>query len=267
MAEASFFTCLAAGGCAGTSVDLALYPIDTVKTRLQAAEGFIKAGGFRGIYKGISAAGLGSAPGAALFFSTYETAKPFTSSVFGDKHPVASQGCAASCGEVAACLVRVPTEIVKQNMQTGKYATLSEACGGIMRSSGTAGFYTGFFTLVAREIPFSFIQFPIYERLKKELGTWQGQTPSPWQGACCGSFAGGVAASVTTPIDVAKTRLMLGQGGGGLFGTIAKVYGEGGVPALFAGVAPRTMWITIGGFVFFGAYEKSKQLILNARGL
>lgn len=48
---------------AGTSVDIALFPLDTVKTRLQSAEGFFKAGGFRGIYSGLSAAAAGSAPG------------------------------------------------------------------------------------------------------------------------------------------------------------------------------------------------------------
>lgn len=70
--ETSFYTALVAGGCAGTSVDVALFPIDTLKTRMQSPQGFIKAGGFRGIYNGLGAAAAGSAPGAALFFSTYE---------------------------------------------------------------------------------------------------------------------------------------------------------------------------------------------------
>ena len=51
-----------AGGVAGTSVDVALYPLDTLKTRLQSAQGFSKAGGFRGIYSGLGSAALGSAP-------------------------------------------------------------------------------------------------------------------------------------------------------------------------------------------------------------
>ena len=67
-----FFTALICGGMAGTSVDVALFPIDTLKTRLQSPQGFIQAGGFRGIYNGLGAAAIGSAPGAALFFSTYE---------------------------------------------------------------------------------------------------------------------------------------------------------------------------------------------------
>jgi len=39
-----------------------LFPFDTLKTRLQSAEGFAKAGGFRGIYSGIASAASGSAP-------------------------------------------------------------------------------------------------------------------------------------------------------------------------------------------------------------
>ena len=68
----SFATALVAGGLAGTSVDVALFPIDTLKTRMQSPQGFLKAGGFRGIYNGLGAAAVGSAPGAALFFSSYE---------------------------------------------------------------------------------------------------------------------------------------------------------------------------------------------------
>ncbi len=47
-----FLVALASGGLAGTTVDVALYPIDTLKTRLQSPQGFIKSGGFRGIYNG-----------------------------------------------------------------------------------------------------------------------------------------------------------------------------------------------------------------------
>ena len=52
-----------AGGLAGTSVDLLFFPIDTVKTRLQSVQGFAKAGGFGGIYKGVGSVIVGSAPG------------------------------------------------------------------------------------------------------------------------------------------------------------------------------------------------------------
>jgi len=73
--DVPFWTALVCGGLAGTSVDVTLFPIDTLKTRLQSPQGFLKAGGFKGIYNGLGAAAIGSAPGAALFFSTYEVSR------------------------------------------------------------------------------------------------------------------------------------------------------------------------------------------------
>jgi len=49
-------------------VDISLFPIDTVKTRLQSEVGFQKAGGFRGIYSGLGAVAVGSAPGGYIFY-------------------------------------------------------------------------------------------------------------------------------------------------------------------------------------------------------
>ncbi|KAG8707360.1 S-adenosylmethionine transporter [Ceratobasidium sp. 394] len=61
--QPSFTQALLAGGLAGTSVDLLFFPIDTIKTRLQSSQGFIKAGGFKGVYKGVGSVVVGSAPG------------------------------------------------------------------------------------------------------------------------------------------------------------------------------------------------------------
>ena len=36
---------------------------------------------------------------------------------------------------------------------------------------------------------------------------------------------------------------------------------EEGVAGLFKGIGPRVGWITLGGYVFFGAYEKSMALL------
>lgn len=108
--------------------------------------------------------------------------------------------------------------------------------------------------------------------------------------AACGSFSGSIAAAATTPLDVAKTRIMIGTVGSlyshfkswrtvnfillylqdtqgrkysGLIQTLNRVYAEGGNKALFAGIQPRVMWISIGGFVFFGAYEFCKSSLMK----
>lgn len=262
MSEPPFALALVAGGCAGTSVDVALHPLDTLRTRLQSEAGFVKSGGFKGIYKGISSAALGSAPGAAVFFCTYESIKQLTKSASGNEEHWTQHAFASSCGEVAACLVRVPTAVVTQNMQVDRYASMTQAVRETYGRFGLGGFYVGFGATVMKDVPFGFIQFPIYEAFKKALAQHQGKETTPFQGAACGSFAGCIASVATTPLDVATTRIMLdvpaeGQVSRytGIMKALYIIYSEEGARALFKGVGPLCGWTTMGGFIFFGAYE------------
>lgn len=52
-------------------------------------------------------------------------------------------------------------------MQVGWNATFLSTTKEIHNISGFKGFYAGYFSLILREIPFSAIQFPIYEYMKK----------------------------------------------------------------------------------------------------
>ena len=276
----SFFTSLIAGGIAGTSVDVALFPIDTLKTRAQAPSGFWKAGGFRGIYNGLGAAAAGSAPGAALFFSTYETMKPIVASRLdrfqGHKDETAlCHMIAASISEAVACLVRVPTEVIKAKMQTAKVhlslvdtfkLVLAETHGGGPLSGLAGGLYRGYGITLFREIPFAIIQFPLYEWMKVMWKDLQEAPCTPIQAAACGSGSGAVAAAATTPLDVLKTRHMIGydhsgRAYNGIVDVLNSTIQTDGKAALWKGIQPRVMWITIGGFVFFGSYEQAKSLV------
>mmetsp|Transcript_20810 Transcript_20810/g.47846 ORF Transcript_20810/g.47846 Transcript_20810/m.47846 type:complete len:287 (-) Transcript_20810:75-935(-) len=266
--EPPFTLALIAGGIAGTTVDVSLHPLDTIRTRLQSQDGFWKAGGFNGCYKGLLSAFLGSAPGAAAFFSTYETMKQVIRTAAGGQEHWTHHALASSCGEVAACLVRVPTAVITQNMQVGAYGSFTEAVSTTYNKGGIGGFYIGYGTTVMREIPFAFIQFPVYEGLKKTWSKVQGQETSPNQGALCGSAAGAVASGLTTPMDVAKTRIMLEkvpEGGEkkytGFVQTITAIQKEEGFLAMYRGIGPRVGWITVGGFIFFGAYEWAQKLL------
>lgn len=75
------------------------------------------------------------------------------------------------------------------------------------------GLYRGFGSTVIREIPFSFIQLPILEYLKQVYSRKlnNSEVLNSLQVANCGAVAGGIAAAVTTPLDVVKTRIMLAE--------------------------------------------------------
>ncbi|XP_055338138.1 S-adenosylmethionine mitochondrial carrier protein-like [Paramacrobiotus metropolitanus] len=255
---------LVAGAAAGTAVDLSLFPLDTVKTRLQSAQGFWYAGGFRRIYAGITPVIVGSAPTAALFFCSYEATKRGASKIFGPSQKSEPLGhmLAAMVGEVMACLIRVPVEVTKQRTQASQLSSF-EVLRGTMRTEGFRGLYRGYRSTVLREIPFSVIQFPLWEFLKGYVQSRQEQDIFAWQSAVCGSVAGAVAAAATTPLDVAKTRIMLAerqsvQARGDVALVLRDIWSREGWKGLFSGVVPRVTWISVGGFIFLGVYEKLK---------
>ncbi|CAG8584994.1 4606_t:CDS:2 [Ambispora gerdemannii] len=270
---ASFRQALVAGGIAGTAVDTVLFPLDTIKTRLQSKSGFYASGGFRGIYSGLTSAVVGSAPGASSFFVTYEYLKGSLSFLFPDtKYLPFIHMAAASGGELAACVVRVPTEIIKQRMQTNQYHLTLSAIRSIIQYEGVLGLYRGYLITISREIPFACLQFPLYEFLKKFVAKHSDRTRvNPWEAAICGSIAGGTAAAITTPLDVVKTRIMLSSKHqnihrySGIVDTLKRIWSEEGPRALFSGIGPRVMWVSVGGYIFLGVYEKAKKTLQDNR--
>ncbi|XP_058806432.1 S-adenosylmethionine mitochondrial carrier protein homolog [Phymastichus coffea] len=253
-----FFSALISGGFAGTCVDVALFPIDTLKTRLQSENGFMRSGGFSKLYTGLAPVIMGSAPTAALFFVTYESIKMILhDSVRKEFLPFLHMG-AASMAEIVSCLIRVPVEVVKQRRQA------------LLPDQGRYNLkllYRGYWSTVIRDMPFSLIQFSIWEYLKRIWAEQAQKDVYPFESAICGAMAGSIAAACTTPFDVVKTRIMLANRSVkkttdlSVVNILLSVYKINGPSGLFAGIVPRVTWISIGGFIFFGVYEKSKAIL------
>lgn len=184
-----------------------------------------------------------------------------------DKLPLASLShmVLASMGEIAACLVRVPAEVIKQRTQAGimgagnvstswsnlLYLVQNRSGEGVIR-----GLYRGWNTTIMREIPFTVIQFPLYEYLKKLWSGYQNEERlSLLKGAICGSIAGGVAAAITTPLDVVKTRIMLSHERVSVSSLVRAMVRDEGYKVFLNGIGPRTCWISAGGAIFLGCYE------------
>ena len=296
--QTPFTAALLSGALAGTTVDLSLFPLDTLKTRLQSPKGFFPSGGFQGIYRGVGSALVGSAPGAALFFCTYEAVKNLAAQASirndggrggarGRWAEPASHMLAASLGEIAACAVRVPTEVVKQRAQAGQHSSSAGALAAILRRRmeiGAVGvwmeLYRGWSITVLREVPFTVIQFPLWEALKS-WGRRRRKRKEPMSGsgagdkgpegdvgavesALYGSLAGAVAAGLTTPLDVLKTRVMLSRSRKSVGHVLREIWREEGGRTFFAGVGPRVAWISVGGAIFLGSYQWAVNMLTAA---
>lgn len=99
---------------------------------------------------------------AAAFFVTYDYLKHNLSSPFPSNPSPLNHVLASSAGECVACLVRVPTEIVKSRMQTAAYGAEArsslDAFRNVWRSEGLRGFYRGFGITIMREVSLSTVR-------------------------------------------------------------------------------------------------------------
>jgi solute carrier family 25 S-adenosylmethionine transporter 26 len=192
---------------------------------------------------------------------------------------------ASSAAEFAACVIRVPAEVVKQRAQAGQSGGRSwNALQDILKTyhatdgKGVGSFrvarelYRGWGVTMLRELPFTVIQFPLWEALKgwhvkkfgpsstskassKAMQMNPGDAIGAIPAAAYGSVSGAIAAGVTTPLDVLKTRLMLSRERVGAIEMLRRIINQSGPGALLAGLAPRTLWISVGGFIFLGSYQ------------
>ena len=115
----TFLTAVAAGGIAGTSIDFVLFPIDSIKTRLQATNNnidFVKKAETVSKFKGLTSAMAASFPCAATFWLSYEFSKYCLHRHASGLNVHVQHVMASSIAETCQALVRCPFEVVKQNM-------------------------------------------------------------------------------------------------------------------------------------------------------
>ncbi|KAL3317025.1 hypothetical protein Ciccas_004318, partial [Cichlidogyrus casuarinus] len=152
-------------------------------------------------------------------------------------------------------------EVVKQRTQNNPKLFVSSEIRNVLRTEGISGFYRGFFSTVIRELPFSCIQFPLWETSKYICSQYNNSRPlTNTQHALCGAFAGGLSGALTTPLDVAKTQIMLATkdhklARGNVVFALGHIYRERGLPGLFSGVFPRSLMLMLGGGIFLSFYD------------
>ncbi|PGH20801.1 hypothetical protein AJ80_03428 [Polytolypa hystricis UAMH7299] len=346
-----------AGAFAAVSVDLLVYPLDTIKTRIQSpqyaslykngANGTVNSAAlFRGLYQGIGSIVLATIPSSGAFFTTYEAMKyiltPISTSNVQNHRSVPLwfsiptpliHTIASTTAELVSCAILTPAEVLKQNAQMitsqppkskrGRHHAISSTSLQVLarlRHNPTS-LWRGYGALVARNIPFTALHFPMFEALKVRLTSWReektGRKPQIVGAgdtdvtrvlvercvitAISAGIAGSISATVTTPIDVVKTRIMLSategdgrfpknssvggagieskgkpssqasapwrikQKGKSLWSVGMEVYRLEGVRGLFRGGALRACWTALGFGLYLGSYEGGKLFLAHRR--
>lgn len=124
---------------------------------------------------------------------------------------------------MVSCAILTPAEVIKQNAQMVDNSDSNRpkvnATIQTMRRFRTnpLALWRGYTALAGRNMPFTALQFPMFERIKLGIQQYRDdkgiRTHSLLEGgmitAASAGTGGAIAAVVTTPVDVVKTRIML----------------------------------------------------------
>ena len=255
------------------------------------------------MYAGLDVAALGSMPSVGLYFGVYSYCKRILDPAMkqcwgstirterdcqddrvidGRKHQVDASllsdrvlhnlaiGLSAAIGNTVASFSRVPYEVIKQSLQTGQYATTTQAISQMGKDGGMRSFFPlgGISIQMLRDIPYAIVTLLSYEYMKEVwvLKRSEHDPKNRWiRDMIAGATAGGIGSYVTNPFDVIKTRLQTTTKSDGYGGSIAAcamaVMKEGGPMAFLRGSVPRLIHkIPANGF-FFVFYEFFKRVL------
>ncbi|KAL8899320.1 MAG: hypothetical protein Q9207_006258 [Kuettlingeria erythrocarpa] len=228
-----YIHCMLAGGIGGTSGDLLMHSIDTVKTRQQGdphipskytslsssyAKIFRQEGVRRGLYSGVTPAFLGSFPGTLIFFGCYEYSKRHL--IDAGVHNSLAYLASGFVADLAASIVYVPSEVLKTRLQLQgrynnpffksgyNYRSTIHATQTIIKEEGFAALFYGYRATLFRDLPFSALQFAFYEQEQKWAKDYVGgKDIGLGLEVLTATTAGGLAGVLTCPLDVVKTRI------------------------------------------------------------
>jgi len=201
---------LIAGGCSRGIAQMALYPMDALRTLAQTRDGRTLADvGTKALVRGCA-----TTSSFAVLIGSIQFA------IFGATRDACGPVLSAALGAAGSCLVSVPQEVIKQRLVTGVYSSFRNAVTTIYKTEGIRGFYSAWRPTVARNIPFVVVTFTAMDylkqyRLESKANVYGNNDDDSKQlsltvveNLVIGISSSLIGATLTHPADVIKTRMM-----------------------------------------------------------
>jgi len=291
-----------AGSIAGMAEHAVMFPVDSIKTHVQASNAERTAAGntrvgsvqvakdlvrLRGplfLWRGVTVTLGAVVPAHALMFTAYEGVLDY-GETNSTQNPDASGFRVAAVGFAAGGIstlfhdsIMVPAETIKQRMQLGYYRDTLHATRRMVATGG-GSLYRSLPTTLVTNVPYASLMMMSNESLRRLLNPTGTFSLSTF--LISGAISGALAAAVTTPLDVVKTRLQT-QGmsraktsTGELHGAPKKfkvlykgfsdaakaIFQTEGVHGFFRGMGPRMLQTGPSCALSWCAYEISKRAL------
>lgn len=283
------------GGSASSMAACVTHPLDLVKVRLQTRSGnmptnmsgtfihILRHDGFTGLYSGLSASLLRQITYSTTRFGIYEELKsrfspktidPATGKPTPPSLPllIAMASTSGIIGGVAGNAadvinVRMQHDASLPPAQRRNYAHAGEGLVRMVREEGIASLFRGVGPNSMRAAAMTASQLASYDVFKRTLLRVTPMQDNIWTHFTASFLAGVVAATVTSPIDVIKTRVMSSQGGHGMIPLLKEIYAAEGLRWMFKGWVPSFLRLgpqTICTFLFL---ESHRNFYRKIKGL
>ncbi|XP_065086606.1 mitoferrin [Ochlerotatus camptorhynchus] len=272
----SVATNMTAGAIAGVMEHCVMYPLDSVKTRMQSlthmhANGtiastmrdMVRTEGLLRPFRGVMAVVAGAGPAHALYFGAYEYSKE-TIGRFSDRDQI-NYMVSAALATLVHDAISNPADVVKQRLQmyNSPYRSILHCARHVYLTEGMRAFYRSYSTQLVMNIPYSAIQFPTYEFFQKLFNKDNKYNPPVHMLA--GGAAGAAASALTTPLDVCKTLLNTQEDGAGkttgLIQAAKKIYHTAGFMGFFRGLQARVLYQMPATAICWSTYEFFKYIL------
>ncbi|CAK9438455.1 uncharacterized protein LODBEIA_P26790 [Lodderomyces beijingensis] len=259
------------------------------------------------LWRGLSLTLLMAIPSNIIYFTGYEYIRdhsPFGNQPFNPLYCGALARCLSATFVAPAELIKTRLQSIPADAKdsSGVMRHLLRDSINLVKSDGASTLFKGLSITLWRDVPFSGIYWFSYEHLKTRISTMLGTnfdgtktntstTITSGAGASnkedwkvfatsflSGSISGTIAAFFTNPFDVGKTRLQITMDDDNttsrhrhrkpnMFKSLADIYRQEGIRALYAGFGPRVMKIAPACAIMISSYEIGKKFFKNGNAL
>lgn len=280
-----FLANMLAGAFAGVMEHTLMYPIDAIKTHMQivgssytihksiirSLRWMTSSEGVKSLWRGMSSVIVGAGPAHALYFGTYEFVKHQFKTDQSQEDKMFATAVAGACATIASDALMNPFDVIKQRMQIrgSEHMSVMSCARLIFKKEGLWAFYISYPTTLTMTIPFTAIQFVVYESSSNILNPQH--TYDPVTHILSGSIAGAIAAATTTPLDVVKTLLQTRGASpddrirqcSGLKDAVKIIYERYGAKGFMRGIRPRIVISMPSMAICWVSYEAGKEVWLR----
>ena len=253
------------------------------------------AGGMPRMWRGVQTMFTGCVPAHGAYFTIYETLRPAlgralarrttsnsaagaAAAAAGPPAAIAS-GAAVAVATMAHDVIMTPMDVCKQRLQLGYHrnSVIDCACA-IMRAEGPRAFMISYPVTLGMNVPYALVMGTSNELLRRRINPTGEHSLSTY--LLAGAGAGSLAAAVTNPLDVIKTRLQTQRcqtqpaaavgtcptpirrlAYTGVLQTFAAIWREDGVRGFARGAQARVLVHAPSVAICWTTYEAGKQLL------